>query len=178
MSQSRWEIFHVSQIISLSVYYFHVCSISPEPFEWLSSNFPQIILSKMVCGLPLIQLPNFKVTVLGQRIYPWILFLLHISWTFRIILIRLHSNIPSLRWFAEIMTWQIDSRSRSYFKVLGFTLQFGVGSLYPLWMIFIKLHSNVLLSAWISYPYWRSHFKVKRFCWRSFSYLLDCCLDN
>ena len=74
---------------------------------------------------------------------------------------------PSSRWFAELMTWQIDSRSRSYFKVLGFTLQFGVGSLDPLWMIFTKLHSNVLLGAWISYPYWRSHFKVKRFCWRS-----------
>ena len=60
----------------------------------LPSNNP---LNKIVCVLPLIQLPSLKVIVLGHRIYPWILFLLHISWTFRIILIRLHSNIPLIK---------------------------------------------------------------------------------
>ena len=137
----------------------------------LPSNNP---LNKIVCVLPLIQLPSLKVIGFTLEfcfcsISPEPLELFSLDFT---------QILPSSRWFAELMTWQIDLRSKSYFKVLGFTLQFGVGSLYPLWMIFIKLHPNVLLSAWISYPYWRSHFKVKRFCWRSFSYLPDCCLDN
>ena len=141
----------------------------------LPSNNP---LDKLVSVLPLIQLPRLKVTVLGHRIYPWILCLLHTSWTFRIILIRLHSNIPLIKMVRRTHDLADRLKVKVILQGLGIYPSICVGSLYPLWMIFIKLHSNVLLIAWISYPYWRSHFKVKRFCWRSFSYLPDCCLDN
>ena len=129
-----------------------MCSISPEPYEWFSPNFPQIILSiRWYVRWPLIQQPSLKVTVLGHRIYAWILCLVRTSWTLWELFSLVFTQIfPSVSWCAEPMTSQIHTSPRSYFKVMEFIFQFHVSLLCPLRMIFIKLHSDVPLSEMMS----------------------------
>ena len=57
------------------------------------------------------QLPRLKVKVTGQgqRIYPWISCLLHISWTLEAIFINLHPNIS----LCEIMCRTYDLASQT-----------------------------------------------------------------
>ena len=128
--QIRWEILYCHQSISLLL----SCLLRISWTFWviiikLPSNNP---LDKLV--LPLIQLPRLKVTVLGQRIYPWILCLLHISWTFRIILIRLHSNIP----LSEMVCRTHDLAGRLKVKVI---LQgHGINPSVSCWLIISPLN--------------------------------------
>ena len=51
---------------------FHICSISPEPFERFSLNFTQMFLSTRRCAEHMTQLWSFEVniTVQGHGIYP------------------------------------------------------------------------------------------------------------
>ena len=60
---------------------FLVRSISPEPLDRFSWNFTQMFLLVRRCAEYMTQLRRLKVTGQGQMIYPWILCLLHISWT-------------------------------------------------------------------------------------------------
>ena len=65
-----------------------------------------------------------KVTLQGHGIYPWILCPLHISQP----LDNFHYTLPrcSSQWEGVQNPWlgYVDSRSRSHFKVMGFTLEF------------------------------------------------------
>ena len=84
-----------------------------------------------------------KVTIQGHLINPSI-GVRSISPELWIIFIKLHPNIP----LSETVCRTYDSRSRSQFKVMGYTLEFRVHyiSPEPFQLFFIKLHLNVPLS--------------------------------
>ena len=95
------------------------------------------------------KLPRLKVKVTGQdqRIYPWILCPLHISWTLEAIFIKLHPNIT----FSEIMCRSYDSATQTCCQGHNWRSCYLPFNLCPLhiswtvWTSFIKLHSNVPL---------------------------------
>ena len=96
---------------------------------------------------------KIKVTVQGHGFYPWISFPLFVSWILWKIFIILWSKCLSV-WDDVQSSWlnYPDSRSKSHFKVMGFTLEFGVRSISPqpferFSLKFTQMFSSVRLCA-------------------------------
>ena len=111
---------------------FCVRSISPVPFDRFSWYFSHMFLLVRRCAEHMTQLPRLKVTGQGQMIYPWILCRLPISLTLEAIFIKLQT-----KYYSELDNVQnlwhsyTDSRSRSQFKVMWFTLELDFCSISP-----------------------------------------------
>ena len=75
----------------------------------ISLNLTQMFLLLRLCAEPMTPLPRLNQgqssRVMGNGIYPWILWPLHISWTISMISLNLKQMFLSLRWCAEPLTW-------------------------------------------------------------------------
>ena len=90
-------------------------------------NHSNVPLSELVCITRL----SYADWSSRSQICPWITCPLHISWTLWKIFIKLYSIVR--QWAGVQKPWlsYADSRSRGYFKVMGFTLHFRVFSISP-----------------------------------------------
>ena len=112
VKQNLWLSYVDSRSWShFKVIYPSICvhSISPKPFKRFSLNITQMFLSVSRCAEHMTQLPRLKVTGLGQGIYHWISYPLHISWSLWMIFIKLHLNIT----LSETMCWSYDSATQT-----------------------------------------------------------------
>ena len=100
-----------------------------------------MLLLVIRCAEHITQLSRLKATGQGQRINPWIRFLLHISWTLQAIFINFHPNIP----LSEIMWRTYDSATQTQCQVMWCDLcPLHISS--TVWISFVKLHSYAPLS--------------------------------
>ena len=90
---------------------FPVRSVSPEPFDQFSWYFTHMFLFERWRADHITQPPRLKtvVTGRGQRIYPWILCPLHISWALEAVFIKLLPNIS----LSEIMCRAYDATTQT-----------------------------------------------------------------